>query len=337
MRGEKLREKNHWVDAAFKNMGDAVITTDKAGSLTFMNPVAENLTGWKLEEAIGKDLGEELNILKDKRITSGVVRKKYTSENWVTEEIESNTQAVLVSKKGEKIPIRYSKTPIYDERDDTLGCVLVLRDITPQRKVEEILKQNSEKLRKAIEGTIQAISLVVETRDHYTATHQRRVANLACAIAEKMGLVEERVNGILVAGVFHDIGKIYLPKEILNKPGKLTNSEYAVIMNHSQVGYEILKAVNFPWPIAQMVLQHHERMNGSGYPNGLLGEDILLEARILAVADVVEAMSSDRPYRRALGIDVALEEIERERGKTFDPEVVYACLKLFREDGYKLD
>jgi len=314
-----------------------VITTDKEGTVTFMNPVAEDLTGWKLEEAIGRDLGEELNILKDERIASGVVRKKYTSENWVTEEIESDTQAVLVSKKGEKIPIRYSKTPIYDERDDTLSCVLVLKDISPQRKVEEILKQNSEKLRKAMECTIQAISLIVETRDHYTATHQRRVSHLACAIAEKMGFVEERLNGILVAGGFHDIGKIYSPKEILNKPGKLTDSEYAVIMNHSQVGYEILKTVEFPWPIAQRVLQHHERMDGSGYPNGLSGEDILLEARLLAVADVVEAMSADRPYRRALGIDVALEEIEKERGETFDPEVVDACLRLFREDGYKLD
>jgi len=163
------------------------------------------------------------------------------------------------------------------------------------------------------------------------------MARLACAIGEEMGLSEARKNSILVAGALHDIGKIYLPTEILNKPGQLTRSEYSSIMNHPQVGYDILKEIEFPWPIAQMVLQHHERMDGSGYPLGLEGDEILMEARILAVADVVEAMASERPYRQALGIEKALTEISVENTLAFDDEVVAACLKLFKENGFTFE
>lgn len=197
---------------------------------------------------------------------------------------------------------------------------------------EQMLKQ----LRRELEGTVQAVSSMVEMRDPYTAGHERRVAALASAIAEEMGLPEEQVRGIHLAGTIHDVGKIQIPAEILSKPGRLTDVEYRLIRQHPQTGYEILKNIEFPWPIAQTVLQHHERMDGSGYPNGLKGGEILLEARILAVSDVVEAMASHRPYRPGLGVDEALREIREHRGTYYDPEVADACIRLFEEKGYTL-
>ncbi len=178
--------------------------------------------------------------------------------------------------------------------------------------------------------------MTVETRDPYTAGHQRRVADLARAIATEMNLPADQIDGIRMAAAIHDLGKISVPAEILSKPTKLTNIEFGLIKTHSQSGYDILKDIDFPWPIARMVLEHHERMNGSGYPNGLTGDNILMESRILAVADVVESMASHRPYRPSLGIEAALEEIEKNKGTLYDNAVADACLRLFREKGYQL-
>ena len=212
-----------------------------------------------------------------------------------------------------------------------------LGKVAERRQAEEERKQATEKLLKAMQGTIQAIAVTVETRDPYTAGHQRRVTELATSIATEMGLSEELIQGISMVGIVHDIGKIYVPAEILSKPSRLSEIEFSMIKMHCQVGYDILKAIEFPWPIAQTVLQHHERMDGSGYPLGLSGEDILLEARILAVADVVEAMASHRPYRPSLGLDKALEEIVQNKGKLYDPKVADACLKLFAEGRFKFE
>jgi putative two-component system response regulator len=204
-----------------------------------------------------------------------------------------------------------------------------------QERTERLQKTLND-LQKAMEGIIQAMGLTAETRDPYTAGHQRRVTHIACAIATEMGLPEDQIDGIRMAGIIHDIGKISVPAEILSKPGRITRHEFAIIKSHPQVGYDMLKKIDFPWPIAQIVYQHHERMDGSGYPQGLSSEDILLEARILAVADVVEAMASHRPYRPALGIDIALEEISINREVLYDPDVVDACLRLFKEKGFEL-
>jgi putative nucleotidyltransferase with HDIG domain len=198
------------------------------------------------------------------------------------------------------------------------------------------LQDSMEKLRKALEGSILAIASTVETRDPYTAGHQQRVAELATAIAKEMGLPDDQIYGIRMGGVIHDLGKISIPAEILSKPGSITEIEFNLIKTHPKVGYDILKAIEFPWPIAQMVLQHHERMDGSGYPSGLSGEAIILEARILGVADVVEAMASHRPYRPARGIDKALKEISKNKGLLYDSNVVDACLKLFKEKEFEL-
>ena len=199
---------------------------------------------------------------------------------------------------------------------------------------EEELRQSFEKLQRTLEGTITALAAMVEKRDPYIAGHHQRVTRLACAMAEEMGFTEERIEGIRVAGTLLDIGKIDVPAEILNKPSPLNNFEFAIIKTHPQVGHDLLRTIEFPWPVAPILLQHHERMDGSGYPKGLAGESILLEARILGVADVVEAMTSRRPYRLALGIDKALGEISRNSGVLYDPEGVEACLKLFTEKGF---
>jgi len=190
-------------------------------------------------------------------------------------------------------------------------------------------------LRKTVEGTIHTIAATVETRDPYTASHQKRVADLVAVIAREMKLPDKQVEGIKMAGVIHDLGKIRIPAEILSKPGKLSDLEFNLIKTHPQVGFDLLKEIDFPWPIAEMILQHHEKMNGSGYPQGLKGDEIMIEARILAVADTVEAMSSHRPYRPALGLEKALAQIKQDKGTLFDPDVVDACLKIFKE-GYQL-
>jgi len=197
-------------------------------------------------------------------------------------------------------------------------------------------KQEYDRLRRALRSTVQAIAMTVETRDPYTAGHQRRTADLACAIAVEMGLPPDRVEGIRVTATIHDIGKVSVPAEILSKPVQLTEIEIALIRTHPRAGYEILKDIEFPWPVAEMVLQHHERMDGSGYPQGLTDNDILIEARIIAVADVVEATASHRPYRPAQGIDEALAEIAGKRGILYDQTVVDACLRVFKENGYSL-
>jgi HD-GYP domain-containing protein (c-di-GMP phosphodiesterase class II) len=206
-----------------------------------------------------------------------------------------------------------------------------------RKQAEEKLRESLEQLRRAVETTIQVLVMAVEIKDPYTAGHQRRMTNLARTIATEMGLPPEKIEGLRMAGVIHDIGKITLPVEILSKPAKLSDIEFSLIREHARLGYDILKDVESPWPLAEIVLQHHERMDGSGYPRGLKGEEILIEARIIAVADVVEAMASHRPYRPALGIDAALEEIEKNRGLLYDSHVVDACLRVFREKGYQIE
>ena len=212
----------------------------------------------------------------------------------------------------------------------------MLRTREERDRIAHAHAHHEEILRKSLEDSIQAIAATVEVRDPYTSGHQKRVAELAMALAREMGLPEERIHGLHLAGVVHDVGKISVPAEILSKPGKLSQLEHTLIQGHAEAGYEILKDIDFPWPIATIVWQHHERFDGSGYPQGLKGEAILLESRIMAVADVVEAMASHRPYRPTLGIEVALDEIERGRGIKYDPVVADACLRVFREGTFAL-
>jgi len=213
----------------------------------------------------------------------------------------------------------------------------ISRDITAAKRHEQDLQDTVEKLERAMEGIVQAMIMTVEFRDPHTAGHERRVCRLACAIAERMQLDAARKKAVQMTAGIHDIGKITVPAEILSKPGRLTELEYRLIQAHPQVSHDILHKIDFPWPMAGIVLQHHERLDGSGYPQGLRGDAICLEARILAVADVVEAMSSHRPYRSSPGLKRALEEIRANRGRLYDPMVVDACLALFKEKAFAFD
>ncbi|MCG2758176.1 MAG: response regulator [Desulfobacteraceae bacterium] len=212
---------------------------------------------------------------------------------------------------------------------------LEIADRAYRGNLKQEVEERTAELRKTLRGVIYALTMTVEYRDPYTAGHQQRVSDLSRAMAKEMGFSKDKIMGIRMAGVLHDIGKIAIPAEILSKPGRLSKTEFELIKNHSQVGYDILKSIQFPWPLSQIVLQHHERMDGSGYPNGLLGKEMLIESSILGIADVVEAMASHRPYRAALGIDKALEEISINKGKFYDVEVVNACLKVFKDKKFK--
>ncbi|MHB8476629.1 MAG: HD-GYP domain-containing protein [Steroidobacteraceae bacterium] len=212
----------------------------------------------------------------------------------------------------------------------------MLQDISEKRRAEEEIQRYIERLQSAVMSTVEVATKISEMRDPYTAGHERRVAGIAVAIGAELGFDANRQTGLRIAGQLHDIGKITVPSEILSKPGKLSAIELQLVQGHTQAGYDVLKSVEWSWPVAQVALQHHERMDGSGYPQGLKGEAILLEARIMAVADVVEAMASHRPYRAALGTAKALAEIQRGRGTGYDADVVDACLRVFGERRYEL-
>jgi PAS domain S-box-containing protein len=313
--GMKLREREEWLSALLTSIGEGVIATDKYGRITFMNPLAEKLTGFKQDEALRRPVDQ-------------IFRKVEARDG-------DESETFLCAKDGTRFPIEETDAPLSDSQRNSSGHVLVFRDIGARRQAERELKESWEKLHQALEGTIQAMAVTIEIRDPFTAGHQRRVSKLSCAIAAEMKLPDKLIEGLRVAGDIHDIGKIYVPAEILSKPGRITAIEYGIIKTHPQVGFDILKTIKFPWPVAQIVLQHHERLDGSGYPLGLTGNQILQEAKILTVADIVEAMSSHRPYRPAQGIDKALGEVLQNRGRFYDPVAVDACVRLFEEARFR--
>ncbi|OGP54702.1 MAG: hypothetical protein A2Y65_03340 [Deltaproteobacteria bacterium RBG_13_52_11] len=237
-------------------------------------------------------------------------------------------EIVLTDKVGRRHNLLVSGTPYRDKRGAIQGAFGIYHDVTDEREAAKVLSGYKEALKDSFFGTTEALSKVIEDRDPYTSGHSTGVAGLAEAIARIMGFSEDEITGIYIAGVLHDIGKMAVPVEILVKPGRLNGMEISLIQMHPQAGYEILKGIDFPWPVAQATLQHHERMNGSGYPHGLKGDEIIPEARILAVADVMDAMTHHRPYRPAFSLQEAVAEIKKERGRLHDPQVVDACLEV---------
>ena len=323
----QLRKSEEKYRTLFEDSRDAIYLNDKKGGLIDFNRSTLDLFGYSGEEMLGINTKsvfvnpDEYQRLQDEIAQKGSVRE---------------FEAKLCKKDGTKIDCLITSTVRLARDKSIIGYQGIVRDISELASNRKQLEKTLKELRKVLGGTIEAMALTVETRDPYTAGHQRRVSNLARSIATEMGVSEDQIQGIRLAGVIHDVGKISVPGEILSKPGKISTNEFGIIKEHPQVGYNILKTVDFPWPIAQIVLQHHERMDGSGYPDGISGDNILIEARILAVADVVEAMASHRPYRAALGINLALEEISKNRGSFYDSKVVDACLRIFNEQGYRL-
>ncbi len=318
---KRLKERENLLATILRTINDAVIATDSEGKITYLNPSAERLTGWKAAEATAQPLNKIIHLI-----------------NYDAQEQNPFLPSVslfLKNKKGNLIPVEYNSSILKNKPPLSGGEVVVIHDISERYQSQKEIFESWQRLQKAFEGTIQALAMTIEIRDPYTAGHQRRVSKLASAMAKELGWPAEQIQALRIAGDIHDIGKISIPAEILSKPAKLTEVEFSLIKTHPQVGYEILKNIDFPWPLAQIVLQHHERIDGSGYPSGLQNDDILPEAKLLAVADTVEAMASHRPYRPALGIDKALAEILKFKGILFDPEAVDVCLYLFRQKQFQ--
>jgi PAS domain S-box-containing protein/putative nucleotidyltransferase with HDIG domain len=275
-----------------------------------------------------KLLGLDLNKIKDQRVLPAIKKVFEGLEGAYTGYYEATTGPAVIYAE-------MKCAPIYDENNNIIGGVGIVHDITEKHNAEERLVESLKKNQKFLEGTVNALASAVEKRDPYTAGHQRRVARLACAIARELNLDNGVIECLNIAGILHDIGKIYVPAEILSKPARLTQAEFDIVKEHPRIGAEILESIEFPWPVAQIILQHHERLDGSGYPSGLKTDKILLEAKILSVADVVEAMMTHRPYRPAWNIDVVLTEIISNRDILYDSKIVDACVRLFREQGFK--
>jgi len=313
----------------FNNSPEASVYLDEKSRVLDINSRFTELFGYKLKEIKGKDINSGIihppdKIEEAKRLTKKSI-KGYT-----------NYETIRKKKDGTLFSASTSASSVLIG-GQIKGKIIVYQDITKRKQAEQQVKQGYEKLQRTMEATIYTISKIIETRDPYTAGHQDTVSQLAVAIAQEMKLPEDKIEGIRIAALVHDIGKINIPAEILSKPSKLNEMEFSLIKNHPKVGYDILRKIDFSWPVAKIVLQHHEKIDGSGYPQGLKDEKILLEAKIIGVADVVEAMSSHRPYRPSLGIDKALEEIFQNKGILYDPEVVDVCLKLFKEKSFKFE
>lgn len=326
---EKVKQLQQHLQMQIDRIPIGLIVLDTELKVQSWNPAAENMFGFTAEEALGKHPFDLITPEEAKQKMVEVLRRLLNGDT-SAHSINEN-----VTKDGCNLICQWSNITLYKTDGTVMSILSMVQDITERRNEEEERVLGSQKLiRNAMISTIKAIALTCEKRDPYTAGHQHRVTQLATTIAEDIGLSPDIIEGLSLAATVHDIGKMHIPAEILSRPGRLSEAEFNMIKIHPQVGYDILKTVDFPWPIATAVLQHHERMDGSGYPLGLSGKDIIPEARVLAVADVVEAMSSHRPYRPALGIDKALEEISQNRSIRYDANIVDICLMLFREKGF---
>jgi PAS domain S-box-containing protein/putative nucleotidyltransferase with HDIG domain len=311
----------------FETAQDGILILDfDTGLIKDANPFITNLLGYSREELIDKELWE-IGAIIDKTLAltafATIQEKGYMRyEN-----------LPLRHKNGDIREVEFVSNAYHVGGNKVIQCNI--RDITERKKLEEENLKFQHSISVSLHEMIETLANVIVARDSYTAGHQKRVANLASAIAAKLNLPLHTIEGIHLSALIHDIGKIAIPAEILTKPTGLSNFELAMLRNHVQTGYDILKNIHFPWNLAQIVLEHHERIDGSGYPNGIKGDSICEEARIIAVADTVEAISSDRPYRKSRGIDAALEEIRVNSGKLYDAKVVDACLNVFQEDHFE--
>ncbi|MGA2159028.1 MAG: PAS domain S-box protein [Dehalococcoidia bacterium] len=314
-----LQESEQRYRSLFEYNPVAVYLQDLNGAFISVNDATSKLTGYSKEEMLSMR-PEQFIVVEDIKRTRAHFIKASGGES-------QHYEVTIITKSGEKRNLSVANLAVV-VNNSIVGVYSVAEDVTERNTA-------LERINSTLEGTIEAIAMMSELRDPYTAGHQKMVTQLAMAIAVEMGLSEEQIRALRVAGLLHDVGKVYVPSEILSKPGKLSELERGLAKTHASASYDIVKAIKFPWPVCRIIIQHHERLDGSGYPKGIKGDEIIPEARILAVADVVEAMTSHRPYRPALGIDKALEEITMHRGVLYDENVVDACVTLFKERGFK--
>lgn len=339
---DNLRESQRFTADIIESLPDPTVVIDRNGRVLYWNREMVEITGYSAANMVGRGdyehalpfYGQRRPILIDMIINESL---RFTSEyDYVRR--EGNvlyTETKTGQLKGRQRILWGRAAPLFSTKGEIVGAIESVRDITDIKQFEDDLVRSHAKLEAIFAGTVSALASMTEKRDQYTAGHQQRVAELASAIAREMKLPAKMIEDINIAGTIHDIGKLYVPLDILSQTGKLTDIEFLFIKTHPTAGYDILKSIPFDAPIADIVLQHHERLDGSGYPKGLKGEEILLQARIVAVADVVEAMMSHRPYRPALGIDKALEEIQGKANQLYDPAAVDACIRIFKEHRFE--
>ncbi len=324
---DALRSNEEQLRSLMAETSEVITILRSDGTIRYESPAVERVLGYRPEELVGKNFFE---LIHPADVPNAIHIHTHALQH---PDVLQFMEFRFRHKDGEWRVFEAISKCVIDE--ESLSSVIVnSREITERKQVESELQKSIRILQKVLSKTVEAIALIGEKKDPYTAGHERRVAQLACAITREMRLSPKQIEGVHVSGLLHDVGKIAIPIEILGKPGKINEHEFNIIKTHSQIGYDILKGIEFPWPVATAVLQHHERLDGSGYPQGLTGEEIILEARVLAVADVVEAMSSHRPYRLALGIEKALEEIREKRGVLYDALIVDTCVKIYTEKGF---
>lgn len=316
-----------------ENSIDWVWETNEKGVYTDVSASVKDILGYEPREVLGRTISDLVPMKEVSRVTKALSTAMSARQPLKLVQMDN------LRKDGRLVTLETTAVPIIDGQGRFSGYQGIHRDITGREQTDQRFAGDLVKLERTVEGIIQALTLMVEIRDPYTAGHQKRVAQLGSAIVKEMpnarALIPELDKIIRIAGLLHDLGKVFIPIEILTKPSQLTPDEFATVKNHPKRGYEVLKNIEFPWPIADVALQHHERLNGSGYPSGLKGDDIRIEARIVAVADVVEAMVYPRSYRPALGLDNALREIAKSKGTLYDTDVAEACLSAFLDRGFK--
>ncbi len=308
-----------------ENFPEMVVEIDLEGRVNYANKAALAKGGYSKN-----DLSNGLNIL-EMVIPDDRIKLSNSLKNLFSGKIITKSEYNIIKKDGTTFPVFSNPNFILDIDGVVIGLRAVLMDVSDMKKAEETLIRNHIKLKKTLTGTLDALAAAVETRDPYTSGHQKRVTNLSVKIANELGLEESVIDNIRNASLVHDIGKINVPMSILSKPGKISEIEFSLIKEHPIIGFNIIKKINFHPSVAKMIIQHHERINGSGYPYNLTEDEIILGAKIIAIADVVEAMSSDRPYRATLGIDKALMEINKGKGIIYDSKIVETCLKVLSE------
>ena len=338
----EVRESQRLLADTIESLPDATMVIDRKGQVLYWNREMVEMTGFLATDMVGKsDYEYALPFYGVRRpiLIDMIVDPRVRFENQYTYVHKEGkvlfTETKTGKLKGKERILWGRATPLFNTRGQIVGAIESVRDITDRIEAADDLKKSHERLEAIFSGTVSALAVTTEKRDQYTAGHQHRVATLACAIAKEMGLSAKMIDDIKIAGTLHDIGKLYVPLDILSQTGKLTDIEQLFVKTHPAAGYDIVKSIPFDGPIADIILEHHERMDGSGYPQGLKGEGILLEARVLSVADVVEAMASHRPYRPALGIDKALEEIQSNAGRLYDENVVNACVRVVKYNKFE--
>lgn len=327
---KNLEKSRNRYQNLIETTSDWIWETDAAGQYTYSSPKVKDLIGHQPHDIINKTLIEILTPQQAE--TFHLTYEELFAAHKPINGLETN----YFKENGEIVVLENNAVPIFNEEGSFLGYRGVARDITARKNALEEVKKSRDNLKKNLEETATSLASTAEKRDPYTAGHQQRVDLLACAIARELGLSEEQIEGLHFAALLHDIGKIILPFEYLTKPTKLSKEEIAIINTHPTIGYEILQNINFPWPVAEMVYQHHEHLDGSGYPRGLTDEEILLEAKILTVADVFEAISAHRPYRPSLGINAALDEIRSGKDIFYHGPAVDACIHLITDKQIKI-